>query len=150
MIEPYEGDVCELFEFVKLSAYLDSESAARRLLEIERTKGTRYFIARSGQDTIAAVGIYVDPNPEVRLLEPPQIIDIAVLDSYRRKGIRALLATAEQYVAASGEESVWVSTDGNAPALVSFYLSCGYLLAATIPGYWGPGSAKALFRKDLD
>ena len=151
VIRPFEGDLTDLAPFVMLSAYLDDQSAACRLLEIEAGKKTRYLVAELGDVLVGAVGIYVEPHAVARLLEPCTITDVAVLASHRRKGIAsALITAAEEYVARNGEESVWVSTDGNSPELVAFYIACGYRLAATIPGYWGPGSAKAFFRKDLD
>lgn len=65
---------------------------------------------------------------------------------------RALLAEAERWMAASGRLRVYVETAGRvqyAPTR-TFYLACGYRVAAELEDFYSPGDAKLLFLRVLD
>ncbi len=148
-ITPFEGDWAELVQFVELSAGFTPHGAAR-LLEIEKTRGTAYFVAKDGEKLVGAVGIYIDPVPEVRKLEPALIIDLAVMPEYHRRGIgRALVEVAANHTKAQGERYMWLFTDGQSERHLSTYVGMGFLLAGVLPCFNGPGTCRAYFMRDL-
>ncbi|MDI9641248.1 GNAT family N-acetyltransferase [Kamptonema cortianum] len=127
-----------------------TDEAATKLAEVEIAKGTRYWTMQDDAGAyIALVGLYLDPVSEVRKLEPPQIIDVAVVPEHRGNGYaRQLLEVAEAIVWASGHRHIWLFTDGENQDLHVFYTHLGYRRAGELPGYWGPGSMKAFYVKE--
>ncbi len=149
-IHPYTGNFDDLLLLLQMSMGFDAPGGVRRLLDVEQVRGTRYFTACLDGELAGLIGLYIDLTGSVEELEPPQIIDLAVYPKYRRAGIaRALVDHAEAQVRAAGRRRVWLYTDGNNAGLLAFYRRLGYRLAAAIPDYFGDGTVKAIFRKDL-
>jgi ribosomal protein S18 acetylase RimI-like enzyme len=149
-IQPYTGNFDELLPLLQMSMGFDAPDGVRHLLTVEQARGTRYFTACLDGQMAGLIGLYVDLTGAVEELEPPQIIDLAVYPQYRRAGLaRALVAYAEDQVRAAGRRRVWLYTDGNNAGLLAFYRRLGYRLAAAVPDYFGDGTVKAIFRKDL-
>jgi GNAT superfamily N-acetyltransferase len=65
---------------------------------------------------------------------------------------RTLLAEAERWLAEAGRPRVWVETAGRPQyqPTRSFYLACGYHVAAELESFYGPGDDKVVFLKVLD
>ncbi len=146
----YTGDFSDLLELLQMSMGVEALSGVQRLLEIEKVRGTLYYTANVEDRPIGLIGVYFDPANEVTELEPPQIIDMAVLPDYRRNGVaRALMDEAVRAVREAGYDRVWLYTDGNSTGLFTFYRRLGFKLAGIIPDWFGDGSVKAYFRRDL-
>jgi len=64
---------------------------------------------------------------------------------------RALLTEAEQWMAEAGRLRVYVETAGRAQYAPtrSFYIGCGYQIAAEFEHFYSPGDAKVVFLKVL-
>lgn len=150
VIALYQGDLRDLIDLLQMSMGFDEPAGALHLLSIEQTRGTRYLVARQGEQIVGLVGVYIAPSEFANELEPPQIIDLAVRPELRRQGLaRALVLQAEAEVLAAGQRRIWLYTDGNSTGLLTFYRRLGYRLAAVVPDYFGDGTVKAIFRKDL-
>ncbi len=149
-IQPYHGDFEDIMPLMVMSMGMDDAEGARRLIKVEMARGTRYFTAISEDRVVGVVGVYFDDNDSVDELEPPQIIDVAVLPDCRRGGVaRALIEHAVQQVRAAGRDILWLYTDGNQPGLLTFYRRLGFQLVSVVPDYFGKGTVKAIFRRDL-
>lgn len=77
---------------------------------------------------------------------------IVVDPGHQGKGIgSALLRGAEEWMAASGRERVYIETATRAQydGTRRFYAACGYGLAAELADYYAPGDGKAIFLKVL-
>jgi ribosomal protein S18 acetylase RimI-like enzyme len=149
-IEHYSGDFEESLDLLQMSMGITSMGGVKHLLAIEQARGTRYHVARQDGQIIGLIGVWFDPSSAVCELEPPQIIDMAVLPAYRRKGVaRALMQTAIRETRAAGHTRLWLYTDGNSTGLLTFYRRLGFKLAAVIPDWFGDGTVKAYFRMDL-
>ena len=149
-IQRYTGDFEDLIDFFLMSTGLSSVDGARHLIAIERTRGTTYYTAAQNGKTVGMIGVYFDTTGTVNELEPPQIIDLAVLQEHRRTGVaRALMAVAENAVCAAGHQRLWLYTDGNSANLTTFYRRLGFRLVSVIPDWFGDRTCKAYFRKDL-
>jgi ribosomal protein S18 acetylase RimI-like enzyme len=133
-----------------MSMGLESLEGVRSLIAVERARGTRYYAAALDGRTVGAIGVFFDPTGETTELEPPQVIDLAVLPEYRRRGVaRALMEATVGEVHASGHGRLWLYTDGNSPALLAFYGRLGFRLVSVVPDLFGDGTAKAILRRDL-
>jgi D-alanine-D-alanine ligase len=77
---------------------------------------------------------------------------IAVHPREQGKGVgAALLAAAEEQMAAAGRTRVYVETSTRAQYVPTrrFYLACGYEITAELADFYAPGDGKALFLKVL-
>lgn len=150
VIELHAGDDGDLLELLQMSMGIESMEGVKHLLAIERTRGTRYYVARIAGQIVGLIGVWFDPTGRVTELEPPQIIDMAVLPAYRRQGVaRALMAQAVAEVRTTGCPTLWLYTSGDEIGVLTFYYKLGYRLAAVVPDWFGPGSRKAILRLDL-
>lgn len=151
IIKPHEGDLEELREFFHLSTGLESVDGVRHLINIERTRGTRYFVAVTEDEKIIGMaGLWLDTSRAITMQEPPQLIDVAVLPERKGTGLgRALVAKAMQETQAAGFDGLWLYTNGGSPDNLRFYLSMGFQLIAAVPGWFGPGTTKAVMRRDF-
>lgn len=78
---------------------------------------------------------------------------IVVHPEHQGKGAgAALLAAAEEWMAAAGRTRVYVETSTRAQYVPTrgFYLACGYELVAEFPDFYAPGDGKAVFLKILE
>jgi ribosomal protein S18 acetylase RimI-like enzyme len=133
-----------------MSTGVASVEGVRQLIDIERTRGTQYFVARLEGVIVGMIGLWFDPTGATSELEPPQVIDIAVSREHRLRGIaRDLMDVAVSETRAAGYNRLWLYTDGNNAGLLTFYRHLGFRLAAVIPEWFGDGSVKAVFRLDL-
>jgi ribosomal protein S18 acetylase RimI-like enzyme len=149
-IQAYQGDFEDIMPLMLMSTGMDDAGGVRRLLKVEMARGTHYFTAVSEDRVVGVIGVYYDDFPSVDELEPPQIIDVAVLPECRRGGVaRALIEHAVQQVRAAGRNILWLYTDGNNPGLLTFYRRLGFQLVSVVPDYFGKGTVKAIFRRDL-
>lgn len=77
---------------------------------------------------------------------------LAVAPASQGHGLgRQLLTESEKWIAAAGRRRVYIETATRpqyAPTR-AFYLSCGYRLAAELPGYYADDDGKAIFLKTL-
>jgi len=149
-IVPFKGEPEELWEFLRLNTSLKRDESFRWLVGIELGRGTRYFLAVLDGRRVGFVGLRLPPTHEVAGLEPPEIIDIGVMPDCRRRGVgSALLDHAVRETQRAGHAVLWVSTDGDDAGNLSFYRACSFRLAAAVPDGWGPGSIKAIMRREL-
>ena len=77
---------------------------------------------------------------------------IAVDPEAQGKGVgRALLRAAEAQIVGEGRARVYVETAGRAQyePTRSFYLACGYRVAAELDDFYAPGDGKVIFLKVL-
>jgi ribosomal protein S18 acetylase RimI-like enzyme len=149
-IERYTGDLDALLDLFQMAMGLESADGARHLIAVERARGTAYYVARADDRIVGLIGVWFDPTGATTELEPPQIIDIAVAPEFRRGGIgRALMDEAVRATRAASYDRLWLYTNGHSPALLTFYRRLGFRLVAVVPDWFGDGSAKAIFRRDL-
>jgi ribosomal protein S18 acetylase RimI-like enzyme len=149
-IVPFDGEPEELFDFLKLNTSLERDESRRWLIDIELARGTRYYLGVVEGRRVGFVGLRLPPTHELAGLEPPEIIDIAVLPDFRRRGIgRAMIEHAAEGTRRAGHDVLWVSTDADHTGNLSFYRACGFRLAAAVPNGWGPGWIKAIMRREL-
>ena len=149
-IAPYAGDLEELLPFFHMSTGVDAVDPVRHLIAVERARGTRYYTATQDDRVVGMIGLSLDPAGEADCLEPPEVIDIAVLPEYRRRGVaRALMNMAMAEVRAAGYRRLWLYTDGNDVSLLTFYRRLGFRLIAAVPDWFGDGTVKAIMRRDL-
>lgn len=149
-IERYTGDLEDLLPFFHMSTGIDAVDGVRQLIAIERTRGTQYHTASLHGRVVGMIGFWFDPSGEVSALEPPQVIDIAVLPEARRQGIaRALMDVAVEGVRGAGYRHLWLYTDGNDASLLAFYRRLRFRLVAAVPDWFGEGTVKAIMRRDL-
>jgi ribosomal protein S18 acetylase RimI-like enzyme len=150
-IEGYTDDLESVLDLLQMSMGLESLDGVRQLMAIEKTRGTRYYVAKNNGQVIGLVGVWFDPTGASSELEPPQIIDLAVHPEHRRRGIaRDLINTAIRETQAAGHHRLWLYTDGNNIGLLSFYRKLGFRLASVVPDWFGDGSVKAIFRLDFE
>ena len=122
----------------------------RRLISVERTRGTLYYAAELDGRVVGVIGVYFDPTGETTDFGPPQIVYMAIEPGYRRRGVaRALMNAVEQEVRESGQDRLWLYTDGNSPPLLAFYKRLGFRPISVVPDWFGHGTAKAMLRRDL-
>jgi GNAT superfamily N-acetyltransferase len=94
-IQPYSGDFEDLLDLLQMSMGLESLDGVRHMLAVERARGTRYHVATRSSRPIGLVGLWFDPTGAVTALDPPQVMDLAVLPAHRRQGVgRALIEVA--------------------------------------------------------
>lgn len=149
-IEVYEGDLHDLQPLFSLSTGIDDDRSVKRLIDVEVARGTIYLVGRVGGAIAGFVGVAVDPTGRARSLEPGQVIDLAIYPKYRRKGYATeLMRRAERQAVEAGEPMLWLTTDGQNAGLTNFYVGLGYRLVSVVPDWYGPGTAKAYYRKDL-
>jgi ribosomal protein S18 acetylase RimI-like enzyme len=149
-IERYHESLDGLAAFFKMTTGVDSPAGLRHLMAVEETRGTRYFVARRGDEIVGMIGVWFDADGQIAGLEPPEVIDIAVSPKHRRLGVaRALMNVAVQETREAGYDRLWLYTDGNSVDLLTFYRRLGYRLVAVVPGWWGEGSVKAILRLDI-
>lgn len=149
-IERYTNELENLVDLLQMSMGIESHQGVNHLIAIERARGTRYYVARDEELVVGVVGVWFDPTGATSMLEPPQIIDLAVLPTHRRQGIaRALMNRAISEVRTAGHPRLWLYTDGNSINLFAFYRKLGFQLAAVVPDWFGEGTVKAIFRLDL-
>lgn len=149
-IARYTGDLENLMSFFHLSTGLSSEEGIRRLIAIEKARGTRYYVAKRGEGIVGMIGVWFDEAHQIDVLEPPEIIDLAVAPDYRRQGIgRALMARAIDQLKSAGYHRLWLYTGGHDFGTLRFYRSLGYQLISAVPDWFGDGSTKAILRLDF-
>ena len=91
-------------------------------------------------------------GPILGTAESADLYWIAVDPACQGLGIgRALLAEAEEWLAAAGRPRVWVETAGRPQyePTRAFYLACGYHIAAELADFYAPGDNKVIFLKVL-
>jgi GNAT superfamily N-acetyltransferase len=94
-IQPYSGDFEDLLDLLQMSMGLESLDGVRHMLAVERARGTRYHVATRSGRPIGLVGLWFDPTGAVTELDPPQVMDLAVLPADRRQGVgKALIEVA--------------------------------------------------------
>jgi GNAT superfamily N-acetyltransferase len=104
-LERYAGDPEDLLELRQMSTGLQSLGGVRRLISVERARGIRYYTASLSGCTVRVIGVFFDPMGETTELEPQQIIDMAVVPEYRRRGVaRAQMGAAVGEVRSSGHD----------------------------------------------
>jgi ribosomal protein S18 acetylase RimI-like enzyme len=148
-VEPYGGGFEEVMSLLQMSMGMISLDGVRHLIAVERTRGTRYYAAVLGGEVVGLIGVWFDPTNATTALEPPQVIDFAVLPDYRRQGIgRVLMKAAVRYVQAGGQSRLWLYA-GLDDQTGTIYNSLGFRLVSIIPDWFGDGAAKAIYRRDL-
>ena len=150
-IQPYSGDFEDLLDLLQMSMGLESLDGVRHMLAVEMARGTRYHVATRSSRPIGLVGLWFDPTGAVTELDPPQVMDLAVLPAHRRQGVgKALIELAIREAQAAGFRRLWLFTNGNEIGLLTFYRSLGFRLAAVVPDWFGDGSVKAILRLDWE
>jgi ribosomal protein S18 acetylase RimI-like enzyme len=149
-IQAYAGDFEDILPLFLMSTGMDNVDGVRRLIKVEQARGTHYFTAVHEGRVVGMIGVYFDDNSAVDELEPPQIIDVAVLPAYRKGGVaRRLMEYAVEQVRAAGRNVVWLYTDGNSAAMLNFYRRLNFQMVAVVPDYFGKGTLKAIYRRDI-
>jgi GNAT superfamily N-acetyltransferase len=77
---------------------------------------------------------------------------IAVHPQWQGKGVgKALLHTAESWIAATGRSRVYIETSGRPQyePTRAFYLANGYAVATVLEDFYGPGDGKFVFVRVL-
>lgn len=147
----YIGDLEDLISFFQMSMGLESLDGVRTLMNIEKARGTRYYTASIDGEVVGMIGFWFDPTGAASQLEPPQVIDIAVAEAHRRRGVaRALMDLAVRETRAAGYDRLWLYTDGNSIDQMTFYRCLGFRLKSVVPDWFGDGSAKAILCLDIE
>ena len=127
-------------------------SVALELIDDRLTQGPsshyRFLVGESGGD----VAGYACWGPIPGTAASADLYWIAVAPHHQGKGAgAALLAAAEAQMAGQGRTRIYVetSTRPQYEPTRSFYLACGYRLAAELPDFYAPGDGKAIFVKTV-
>ena len=149
IIEPYDGDFEDVLELLRMSMGMVAPEGARQLLAIEAARGTQYFTASSGGESVGIIGLWCDATGAISVLEPAQVIDFAVAPTHRRQGVgRALMEQAARMAANSGQRWLWLYT-GLTDEKRAVYTAMGFKLVAMIPDWFGEGVHRAVYRRAL-
>jgi ribosomal protein S18 acetylase RimI-like enzyme len=147
---PWSGDFEEVLPFLHLSTGVKDTAGIKQLFSIEQTRGTKYILAYIKDKAVGLIGYYYDEQHIEGGLEPPQIIDFAVLPDYRKLGIgKKLMQCAENSIQKAGYTTIWLTTDGNSEVILNIYTSLGYNQVTAVADWFGSGTKKAVLRKDL-
>lgn len=117
---------------------------------LEHGEASHYrFLVAEVERTVAGYACW---GPIPGTLESADLYWIAVAPSVQGRGIgRTLLEAAERSIADSGRRRVYLETAGRPQYLPtrSFYLACGYHVAAELDDFYSPGDGKVVFLKVL-
>jgi GNAT superfamily N-acetyltransferase len=108
----------------------------------------RFLVAES-DDRVAGYACW---GPIPGTVASADLYWIVVHPDFQGKKIgAALLQAAEEWMASAGRTRVYVETSTRPQYLPtrSFYIACGYELAAELADFYAPGDGKALFLKVL-
>jgi|GEM_PF-2768532 len=148
-VELFEGDLAEFIDLFHESTGLDDRAAVEKLIAIEVTKGTQYGVVRDEGKIVGMIGLYLDPVPGVRDLDPAQVIDLAVHEDYRGKGLsRLLMDWAVDRAWEAGQSWIWLYT-GSPGYTVDVYLKLGFEVCGVNENYWGTDGSRVWLRRKI-
>jgi ribosomal protein S18 acetylase RimI-like enzyme len=105
----------------------DKEHFGDQTVDFSKKKST--FVARDDGRVVGYISIVLDMG----VLHMESVI---VAETYRGKGVGALLVSAaEEYGKSSGAHKIWLETGSDWRAK-EFYEKLGYRVRAALPGYW--------------
>jgi len=108
----------------------------------------RFIVAEIGKQ----VAGYACWGPIPGTADSADLYWIAVHPDRQGHGVgRALLTETESWMISEDRVRVWIETAGRAlyGPTRAFYLGCGYLVAAELEDYYGPGDPKLIFSRVL-
>ncbi len=147
-IQSYPRELSALWELFAMSCGKKDQAAIQQIIQLESMRGTRYLVAKIGDEIVGFIG-YWYPARE-KDFEPPQIIDLAVLPSYRRQGIgRDLVRAAVQEIQTAGWSKVMILINSDRLEELGFFHQCGFEMISLIADWCGAGVSRAIFRKDI-
>ncbi len=150
VVEQFEGDLAEFIDLFHESTGLDDREAVEKLIAIEVTKGTNYGVIRDGDTVVGMIGLYLDPVPGVRDLDPAQVIDLAVHEDYRGRGFsRLLMDWAVKRARAADQTWIWLYT-GSPGYTVDVYKSLGFEVCGINENYWGSDGSRVWLRRQIN
>lgn len=148
-VEEFEGDLEEFIDLFHESTGIKDLLAVQKLIAIEVLKGTRYGVIRDGDSIVGMIGLYIDPVGGVRDLEPAQVIDLAVREDYRGRGLsRLLMDWVVDLAREAGEKWLWLYT-GSPGDAEEVYKKLGFELSGVNENYWGGAGSRVWFRKRI-
>lgn len=149
-IREWTASLAELDPLFRISMGLESADARARLIAIEQVRGTRYWVAEVNGEPVGFIGLFIDPEPETAELEPPQIIDVAVMPAHRRQGIaQALVQTAFEAVQEAGFSRVWLFTGSENARALAFYRELGFEVGGIVAGWSRSGEGRHYLYRDI-
>jgi ribosomal protein S18 acetylase RimI-like enzyme len=147
-IQSYPRELTALWELFAISCGKEDPAAIRQIIQLERMRGTRYLVAKIDDEIIGFVGYWYPTGNQD--FEPPQLIDLAVLPSYRRQGIgRDLVQAAIEQLQEAGCCKVMILMNSNRLEDLGFLSQCGFEMISLIADWCGAGVSRAIFRKDI-
>jgi len=107
---------------------------------------TRFMsVAEVGNTVIGYCGVFL-PAPGVEA----DILTVAVLPAYRRKGIaRDFIRQMEQWSVDRGACAIMLEVETSNIGAIALYQSLGYLKISVRMDYYGPGKDAHVMRKDF-
>ena len=107
---------------------------------------TRFMsVAVDGNTVIGYCGVFL-PAPGVEA----DILTVAVLPAYRRKGIaREFIRQMEQWSVDRGACAIMLEVETSNIGAIALYQSLGYLKISVRMDYYGPGKDAHVMRKDF-
>ena len=150
-------DRAPLEKLIRETAFFNAEEVEVALeliddrLSLGEASHYRFLVAEEDGD-IAEIAGYACWGPIPGTLASADLYWIVVDPRHQGKGIgAALLNDAEDWMSSAGRTRVYVETSTRAQyeGTRSFYLACGYRVAAELEDFYAPGDGKAMFLKVL-
>lgn len=149
-IHRFTKNLSELESLISLSCGKDDPAAVRQIIQLEKMRGTQYLVAEIENKIVGLIGYWNDDTPAEKQVEPPQIIDLAVLPAYKGQGIAAeLVHAAIQNLRQANCKSVWIQTSSKRLDELEYFQQHGFEMVSLIADWCGAGISKAIFKKDL-
>jgi predicted N-acetyltransferase YhbS len=149
-IHRFTKDLSELVPLISLSCGKDDPAAVHQIIQLEKLRGTQYLVAEMENEIVGLIGYWHDDTAAERQVEPPQIIDLAVLPEYEGRGIAAeLVHAAIQNLKQANCKSVWIQTSSKRVDDLDYFQQHGFEMVSLIADWCGAGISKAIFKKDL-
>ncbi len=147
-IQSCKHELTELDRLFSISSGKQDPAAVQQIIQLEKMRGTQYLVAEIDQDVVGFVGYWI-PQEE-RDIEPPQIIDLAVLPAYQGQGIgQALLNAAVHTLQKHGCQTVMILVNSSRVEDLAFFKKCGFIMVSLIADWHGSGVSKAIFRQNI-
>jgi ribosomal-protein-alanine N-acetyltransferase len=107
---------------------------------------TRFMsVAEDGNTIVGYCGVFV-PAPGIEA----DILTVAVLPAYRRKGIaREFMRQIEEYAAEREASAMMLEVELENEPAIKLYESLGYMKISVRMDYYGPGKDAHVMRKEL-
>ncbi len=149
-IHRFTKNLFELESLISLSCGRNDPAAVHQIIQLEKLRGTEYLVAEIENEIVGLIGYWYDDTGAENQVEPPQIIDLAVLPDYEGRGIAAeLVHAAIQNLKKANCKNVWIQTSSKRLDEIEYFQQHGFEMVSLIADWCGSGISKAIFKKDI-